>query len=373
MSEWLDEKIYTYTGGSTYPFHIPGSKRRYFGLHDDILRYDITEIGGFDDLRHPNGILKELQEGWARFYRAGHAFLSVNGSTGSNLAVLFAAAQPGDKAAIVEGCHESVTNASYLRGWNVIRIPVEKYPEGYCRSVDCDVIESILSKNKDVRAVVLTSPTYEGIISDVETIAGIAHRYDAALVVDSAHGAHLGTEAWSGDCFYKKNAIELGADAMVVSLHKTLPVLGQVSLILLPKDGMLEPCEVKKYLNMIQTSSPSYLLMSSASCGLRFLMENGSRLFARQADYLKSFYSEALALHSIHIAREACMDSSKIIISTSDCSLSGEELMNILRSDYDLELEKSGEKYALAITTLMDTREGYDRLRDALISIDDRL
>ena len=423
---WLDEEIIAYVKKDVYPFHMPGSKRHHIGLQDAYL-YDITEIDGFDDLRHPTGVLAELQREWAELYGAGEAFLSVNGSTCGNLAMIFAASHPQDTILVAKQCHWSVYNAAALRNINVVELDVPVNREGFCEAIPPEAVESALRQHPGIRAVLITSPTYEGVVSDVAKIAELVHRYGAILLVDSAHGAHIGlmsgeaAEPQSGrpDSFPDpeelhigltsggaaepqvdrqrlNNPISQGADAVVVSLHKTLPVLGQTSLVLLPdspgaskqtaesrmgnqraaateNQATLPSEQIKKYLNMFQTSSPSYVLMSAAAAGCRLLQKEGRRLASELENHLAWFYKEARALNKLKIIDFDNKDRSKIVISTVDSEISGEELMMILRRDYRIELEKAGKDYALGIATVMDTQEGFERLASALREIDRRV
>lgn len=433
MKRWLDEEVYHYTDGDAYPFHIPGAKRVNVGLTassqsgsergdewSNPFRYDITEIGGFDDLRHASGLLAELEREWAKMYGAGAALLSVNGSTCGNLATIFAATKQHDRILVADGCHWSVRNAAELRELSVEWLPVERSAEGFCEAVAAEAVErefsegaergagvsadgsravvpddehravasetiecgraaesngleKVFSEQSGIQAVVITSPTYEGLVADVPRIAEIVHSHGAVLVVDSAHGAHLGLRMGerASDIFSFSNPITQGADAVVVSLHKTLPVLGQVSLILLSKEQVrVRADEVKRYLNMFQTSSPSYLLMSSAAAGCRFLQEQGAERYREYARLLVDFYERTSGLKLLHILKKDNQDLSKIIISTKDVEISGQKLMKLLREDYHLELEKAGENYALAVTSVMDIGEGFQRLADALNEID---
>ena len=377
MKRWLDQEVYRYTGENAYPFHIPGAKRINIGL-DDPFRYDITEIGGFDDLRHASGLLAELEQEWGRMYGAGKAFLSVNGSTCGNLAVIFASTKQHDRILAADGCHWSVRNAAKLRELSVGWLAVEQSAEGFCEAVTAEEVERAFANDSGIRAIVITSPTYEGMVAEVSRIAEIAHSHGAALLVDSAHGAHLGLRLGSQMDGMREmsfpNPVTQGADAVVVSLHKTLPVLGQVSLILLPDSDQpwVRADEVKRYLNMFQTSSPSYLLMSSAAAGCRFLQEHGAGRYREFIHLLAEFYEKTSGLKQFRILKKDNQDLSKIIISTINANISGQELMTALREDYQIELEKAGGKYALALAGIMDRKEGFDRLADALYELDGR-
>ncbi len=364
---WLDQRIEDYVNSGIYPFHMPGAKRVNPGIWDPF-QYDITEIEGFDDLRESKGILKELQDMWAGVYGADEAYLSVNGSTGSNLSVIFAATSRHDRLLAAASCHPSVSNAGKLRGLSIDTIPAKRLQEGFLEPSSPEELERLFQNGAKPSAVVVTSPTYEGIVADIKALSAIAHSNGAALIADSAHGAHFGREM--SRCF--ANPIEEGADAAVVSLHKTLPVLGQLSLILLKNTGdcRIKGERVKHYLNMLQTSSPSYLLMSSAALCCRNISEKGRALFAEYGKRLDEFYSGVSDLKHIYIVDRDDKDRSKIIISTVNTGLSGKELTRSLREEYRLELEKYSDGFALALSSVMDTKEGFDRLSAALHEID---
>ncbi|MBR1628390.1 MAG: aminotransferase class V-fold PLP-dependent enzyme [Lachnospiraceae bacterium] len=366
---WLDEAISSYIKEDVYPFHMPGAKRQNPGLKGDPFLYDITEIDEFDDLRNPDGLLAVLEREWAKMYGAKEALLSVNGSTGGNLSCIFAAADEGETVLVAEGAHWSVYNAAKLHHLRIVDIPVEKGEEGFFQAVSPEAVEEALKMHEKVRAVIITTPTYEGMVSEVSEIADIIHRRDVSLIVDGAHGAHFGLAKNQKKDGYE-NPIHLGADVVVVSLHKTLPVFGQTSLILFGNTDKENPrvsvAAVKHYLNMFQTSSPSYLLMSGAAAGCRFLQENGETLWPELIQNLEEFYRETESLHFFQVVKNKNHDRSKIIVSTKNAGISGHELMKRLRKEYSLELERSGSYYALALCSIMDRREGFQRLARAL-------
>ena len=373
---WLDEAILSYTETDAYPFHMPGAKRQNPGLLGDPFRYDLTEIKGFDDLRHAEGLLAELEQQWAALYHAKYAYLSVNGSTGSNLSVIFAATSEDTEVLVPTSAHWSVHNAISLRGAKALSLSVEPDAAGVVQAVVPEAVEEMLRQHPAIGCVVITSPSYEGMVSDIKRIADIVHQAGAALVVDAAHGAHFGLPIWESvsDDFKRHiafpNPVSLGADAVVVSLHKTLPVLGQTSLILLPEHGRIPAEEIKRYLNMFQTSSPSYLLMSAAAAGCRFLMEEGAAYAKQFAADLKWFYHNTNDLQHLAVLKNDNQDLSKIVITTNSVGILGQALMDRLRDDAHLELERAGAHYALALCSLMDRREGFWRLNNALWEID---
>ncbi len=375
---WLDEEVLAYTATDAYPFHMPGAKRQNVNLLEDPFRYDITEIPGFDDLRRADGLLRELEDEWALVYGAGRAYLSVNGSTCGNLSVIFAALSEGERILVADGAHWSVYNAAKLRHLSVVSLSVEADSSGVLLAPTPLSVERALSLNEGIRAVFITSPSYEGMVADVKAIAELVHEKGALLLVDCAHGAHFGLPIWGqpaesfGSRIGFDNPVNTGADAVVVSLHKTLPVLGQTAMILLPENDLRVKAEkVKKYLNMFQTSSPSYLLMSSVSSGLRLLEQKGALLAGRFSEYLSEFYKKTGELKKLNIIQKDNQDLSKIVISTRNAGISGYQLMERLRAMYGLWLERAGDYYCLALCTMMDSKEGLKRLILALKEIDE--
>lgn len=255
--------------------HMPGHKERsdLFDLYG-AEKIDITEIDGFDDLHAPHGLLKELSGQFAALYGAGAALLSVNGSSGGILAAVHAVCKPGSRILIGRNCHRSVYNAAAL-----LQLQADCFAPHFDRTAgvytccEAEVIAEHLKRRPDTAAVVLSSPTYEGVQSDLETIEAICHRYGAALIVDAAHGAHL---RFSEGCTYF-------GDIVVTSLHKTLPSPTQTALVLCQNEKYLP--DLKKYMSVFQSSSPSYILLYGISKCCTFLQEKQA-LFAQMNEQL---------------------------------------------------------------------------------------
>jgi arginine/lysine/ornithine decarboxylase len=224
----LYEIIKSYTSGTVYPMHMPGHKRNSVilgtGLPYDI---DLTEIYGFDNLQNPEGILKETAELASKLYGSDRAFLSVNGSTGAVLSAIYACVKPDDKIIMARNCHKAVYNAIEITGAR----PVYVNPEldelsGVAGSIAPLTVDKVLEQNPDAKLVVISSPTYEGVISNIKDIAEAAHKRNIPLLVDAAHGAHLGFSPMFG-----ASPVSEGADLVVMSLHKTMPALTGCALL----------------------------------------------------------------------------------------------------------------------------------------------
>ena len=368
------DELKAYAESDVYPFHMPGHKRHFA---DDGLPYtiDVTEIDGFDNLHHPSGMIQETEQRAAYLYHAKRAFLLVNGATGGIFAAMKAATKRGDKIIIARNCHTSVYRAAQLLGLKPSYI-VPDPPKGD-REYDCYVgvnhlaLDMMKQSHADVRMVVITSPTYEGICSDIKTIALICRHHHVKLLVDAAHGAHFPFHQ-----AFPPSAMDCAADYCVVSLHKTLPALTQTALLLTNDDESVPL--LQSALTFFQTSSPSYVLMSSIDTCLRYV-ETHTDAFELYVTRLRQLEKELSGMHHLRLlfhdseekmANVVYYDISKLVISTYGTALTGVELANILRKNYKIEVEMAALHYIIAMTSVCDTSKGFERLRDALLSID---
>ncbi len=362
--QWLDEELAAYAKTDYYPMHMPGHKRMSKEPLDPYA-VDITEIEGFDNLHHAEGIIKDLEDELAAVYGAQRAFLLINGSTVGNLSMIMASTDLEDEIVIARNCHKSVYHAMYLNRLKVGYIFPKALDCGILGPVTAEDAREALRQHPKAKAVMITSPSYEGIVSDLAAIAGEVHRAGALLLVDSAHGAHFGFHD-----YFPASMMDSGADAIVVSLHKTLPAFTQTAALLIPPNSRIDQVKLKRYLGMLQSSSPSYILMAQAARCVRMLKED-ALAFDNYAALLRKFYKDTENLKNLSILREEGMDASKIVIMTNDSGLSGEKLMDLVRREGHIELEMSGFDYALAMTSVCDTPEGLDRLAKVLHRIDD--
>lgn len=370
----LYDKLKTYSKSGVYPFHMPGHKRR--NTENSLLPYrlDITEIDGFDNLHSPSGCIKNIQDKAKSLYSVKNAFVLVNGSTCGILASIRALTHKNDKVIVARNCHISVYNAIELCSLSPVYIIPKVLDEyGINSSVSPLDVENALINNPDASLVILTSPTYEGVTSDIKSISKICHNYGARLFVDEAHGAHFPFSERFPD-----EAVKCGADAAAASLHKTLPSLTQTALLLTNDDELCIP--LQNNLDVFETSSPSYILMASVENCLDCVSQNQDS-FVGYTDLLDNFYSRTKNLKKLKllyndkIARSQLFDYDfgKILISTSNTNINGKALSKILREKYMLETEMAYTDYVLAMTSVCDTSEGFDRLANALCEIDKTL
>ena len=332
-----------------YPFHMPGHKRnREFGISGSEI--DITEIDGFDNLHCASGSILGIEKALSSLYHSRRSFMLVNGSTVGILAAIFAVTERGDEIIIARNCHKSVYNACFLRELDVTYIEPEYDSEnGYYTEIKQETIDEAIKAHPNAKAVVITSPTYEGNISYVST--GIP------LIIDAAHGAHFGFGHFPD---YPKG------DIVISSLHKTLPSLTQTAVLNVYNEDYIS--KVKRYLEIFETSSPSYVLMNSVSKCVEFLL-NSVDAFLEYERKLNKFYETRLD----NLRFKPGDDKGKIIISTANSNISGAELADILRKEFAIECEMASLNYVILMTSVADKSEAYEMLSHALRVIDGRL
>lgn len=357
----LYKRLKEYSKGSVIPMHMPGGKRKSItGAFPEAFSMDITEIEGFDDLHHSGSLLKEEMKRYAKHYGADETLILVNGSTAGILAAVAGALQRGEKILVAGNVHISVINAVILGGLD----PVYIYPEydgyGICKKIRVEDIKEKLEKDPDIHAVVVTSPTYEGIVSDIGDIAAAVHEKGIPLIVDEAHGAHFPFS----DRF-PENACRLGADAVINSLHKTLPALTQTGLLHL-NGNIINRNNIRTYWNMLQTTSPSYVLMGSISACFDWLgSEQGRKEMEKYAGRVTALRRKIeKELENIRLLDND--DLSKIVLLTDD----GKRLSDKLLKRYNIQLEMAAWGYSVAMTSVSDRQEDFDVFFEALKEID---
>ena len=358
-----------------YPYHMPGHKRKgqsYFP--EETAAIDLTEVEGTDNLHEPEGIIKEAQEYCAKAVGADHSYFLVNGSTAGVLAAISAVAVPGNKLLIARNSHRSAYNAIAIRNLNPIYIIPETDEEwDFCRAVTPEEVRRSLKENPDAAAVFIVSPTYEGCICKVKEIADAVHEYGIPLIVDEAHGAHLPFLKGS-----ELSACRAGADIVIQSTHKTLPAPTQTALLHI-NGSIVDRYRIEKFLKIYQSSSPSYPLMAGIDGSIRLMASEGDKLLKLLSERFSKFVlriNQELENISAYPYTKDEHDAGKLLVSASKnrkLFLTGKELANILRERFGNETEMSTERYVLAMFTVSDDTDAYDRLFDALKKIDEEL
>ncbi len=375
MGDGLLNMLERYAARGVKAMHMPGHKRNITAArYLDALgaHLDITEIDGFDNLHEPSGILKDAMACAAALWGSENAFFLVNGSTCGILAGVRALAEPGDRVIVARNSHQSVFHALELMELDAAYLlPSFDSSLGVFGSVSPEAVEKALDENPDAKLVVVTSPTYEGAVSDIAAILRVTKARGVPLLIDEAHGAHLGFSSR-----FPGGAVAAGADIVVQSLHKTLPSLTQTAIAHV--GGLIDPARFQAQLDIFETSSPSYLLMASIDGCVRLIGAEKDRLFSAWADQLDAFDRAVEGLtHLIlpgHGAPQSpamhAFDRSKILISTRGTNLTGPALMVLLRSTYQIELEMASCDHALAMTGLTEPDGALEALAAALWEID---
>lgn len=391
QEELLINRLAAYAGSDMYPFHMPGHKRMP-GPMDSFANpftVDITEIDGFDNLHHPEGILRDSMRWAADVYGADQTYYLINGSTSGILAAVCGTVPRGGRILVSRNCHKSVYHGIYLNQLKTSYVyPQEIAGLGIQGGITAEDVDRMLKRYMDTQAVLIVCPTYDGIVSDIEAISQIVHRAGLPLIVDEAHGAHF-----RYDAMFPVSALDLGADVVIQSVHKTLPSLTQTALLHIkcnrPDGGCYADRErIDRYIHMVQSSSPSYVLMASIENSI-YQMEKmdmapyGKRLRGLRQRLGRMNHLRLADTGLIGQAGIRDLDISKIVVSTRGTYLpsvgngltgfTGAQLDDILRREYHLEMEMYGADYVTAITTAMDSEEGLERLGDALVRIDARL
>lgn len=376
----LFDKLYDYSKSGVYPMHMPGHKRNADFLNTvNPYSLDITEIDDFDNLHDANGILKEGMKQLSALYGSANSFYLVNGSSGGLIAGIAACVKKGDEVLIARNCHKAVYHAVELLDLKpVYLIPPVIEECGIAGSVVPGDIEKALNENPDIKLIAITSPTYEGVVSDIKSISEIAHRRNIPLLVDEAHGAHL---RFSEN--FPKSAVQCGADIVVQSFHKTLPSFTQTAVIHY-NSGIVDLKSLHHQLRVFQTSSPSYLFMMSIDNCVELLEKSAEELFKAYERRLSRFGERIKELKHLEVlfygnsemknsSGVYAFDPGKLVISTRKTSMTGAELSSYLLNEKKIQLEMSSGDYAIAMTSFCDTDEGFTRLADALIDLDSLL
>ena len=380
--EFLLDKLKRYGESEVYPFHMPGHKRqtgeRFAAEFPNPFSIDITEIDGFDNLHHPEGILRESMEWAAEIYGADRTYYLINGSSCGILSAVCGTTEYGGSILMSRNCHKSAYHGVFLNGLQA----VYSYPQtveefGLAGGLSPDETERLLITHPEISAVLVVSPTYDGIVSDIEEISKVVHGFGLPLIVDEAHGAHF---PFGKTCGFPVSALELGADVVIQSLHKTLPSFTQTAVMHV-KEGYVDIRKIDRYVHMFQSSSPSYVLMAGIENCIRFMDEDGRALMGDYARRLGKVRKKLAEMKNLRLVTDSIigkngvfdLDCSKIVVSSRGTGITGAWLSDCLREQYHLEMEMCGADYVTAITSVADTDEGLERLCGALCEIDKTL
>ncbi len=336
--QWIKDGLSEYLSDAHAVWHMPGHKRKacYGDFQDAFLAWDVTEVPGTDDLYLPEGFIGKSLAMLKDIYQTCGTYYVVNGATGGIFTAIAACTKPGD--AILEAA-DTFAFTSFIDGY-----------------VDADDVERLCESHPEIAAVVVTSPTYEGVISDIAQIARVAHAHHVRVIVDEAHGAHLP--------FLKPeySAIHMGADVVVQSLHKTLPAMTQTAVIHVCTEELVKP--VEQALEIFLSSSPSYIFMMNMEAAIRYMADHD---FTEYENNLREFRENCAKLPQITmIEKEAVCaagaygyDETRLVYSAA---VPGPELLAMLADKGDVVCEMAGRKHVVLISTVRDGQEDFEQL-----------
>lgn len=359
----LGAALKLYLGTDPLPMHMPGGKRNPDFVSQPFMR-DITEIGGFDNLHAPEGLLKDMEDCAASLWKAKSAFLSVNGSTALILAAIWSASliNPNTKILAAMNCHLSVWNAVELTGNRIVPL-MPAFDKGlpFAGHISPSDIEKSLARDPSIKTVVITSPTYEGVMSDTDEIYRITRKYDAVLITDCAHGAHLGLD----DRFFGPDA---KGDLVIKSLHKTLSAPTQTAVMLMHEGCPIDGTVIRRGLDIFETSSPSYILLGEVSKCLAKLYSKGPEILKPWEEAVSYAEANLSGLKNFRLWRAPVRERSKFVLTGL-----GDILFEYLRGTFNIECEASFPSHLIAMTGIGDTTDSVKRFCDAVIATDDAI
>ncbi|MGG0658446.1 aminotransferase class I/II-fold pyridoxal phosphate-dependent enzyme [Rummeliibacillus pycnus] len=374
----LFDALVKYAKKNITPFDVPGHKMGAQSnplknvLGEMTMKMDVNSMKELDLLSHPESVIKEAQQLAANAFGADHAFFLVNGTTSGILAMILATCKPDDVLIVPRNCHKSIMNGLILSGAKPVFIePEVDVHFGISHGVSVKNVEKTLLAYPEAKAILVTYPTYFGSMNDLRTICKLAHDRDITVIVDSAHGAHLAFTPGQID------PISAGADIVTMSMHKTGGSLTQSSILLL-NEGRISAKTMQKTLNMLQTTSANYLLMSSLDAARRELALYGyDRFKALKPIVEKTIHDieentcfEVLKNDYVNQLCKQSYDWTKLVIRVNDCGLTGFEVYTLLKEKYQIQMELAEGYVVMAVITTADTENSLKKLVWALSDID---
>lgn len=372
----LFEALCNYADTKVIPFHVPGHKQGRAGdaafsarMGSAALSIDLTSMEELDFLSNPKSVIAEAEVLAAKAFGADHAFFLCNGTSSGIQTMLIAACQPGDKVLIPRNAHKSVIGGVIFSGAE----PVYMQPElndylGIAMGITPETVIEAIDNNPDAKTLFLINPTYYGMVSDLRRIVEICHERGLLVLVDEAHGGHFH--------FHQDmplSAMAAGADIAAISTHKLTGSLTQSSLLVMKDNDSLKPSRVRSVLNLLQTTSPSYILMASLDTARREMAVHGEQLISNLLNLSAELRRELEVIQGLYafgpdlVGKPGCydFDSSKLSLCARGLGISGYEFEQILRQECNLQVELSDFYNVLAVMAIGDTRDLVAKLKEA--------
>lgn len=344
-------------------FSMPGHKSK--DIFDFDYKNDITETVSTDNLLNPNGCILKSQQEIAEIYGVKRTYYVENGSTGALNIAISAVTNPNDHVLIQRNCHKSVYNSLVINDL-VPSYVYANYNNKYnlITGIDPEDIRRQLEKDLMIKAVVLVSPNYFGVCLKLKEIADIVHKFNAYLIVDEAHGSHM---AFS-EKLREYSAINCGADIIVHSTHKTIPSLTQTALLHVNNDEISHRKIINR-MNLVSSTSPSYLLMQSSEFAVSYMQEHGAKRLAENSEFIKKMKENLKGQVKFFDGDKnddtiACVDDSKILMRID--GYTGFDVVKKLFMSYNIRLEMGDLYYVLALSSVVDEKDDFKILESAL-------
>jgi arginine/lysine/ornithine decarboxylase len=370
------EALKTAYKNPTYQFHIPGHTKGLGTLPDfrkligkKALMVDTTdEFDNLGTLTPATGPIKEAEQLAAQAFGADRTFFLLNGSTVGNLAIAMGLTKPKQKVIVNRNCHRSILTGLIISGAEPLWIIPEKFNDwGIWGNIEAKSVEELLKNNDDVSMVWITNPTYEGVVSDVESISKICKKYNVPLIVDEAHGC-----LWNFNDKLPTTSLKLGADIVIHSLHKTGGSMSQSSMLHISKNSKINADDVEKALMLLHTTSPSLMLLGSLDAARANLQsQRGQKQLSKtiaNAKYLRSEIDKMENIHQLKADFGYKTDVTKVFIKAD--GLSGKRLESILEIDFGIEVESASDEGILILCNIGNKRSDFEYLVDCLKKID---
>ncbi len=360
------------------PFDVPGHKRGRGNpeltafLGEQCVNLDVNSMKPLDNLCHPVSVIKRAEELAAEAFGAAAAFLMIGGTTSAVQSMILTVCKQGDQIILPRNVHRSVLNAMVLCGARPVYVNPDVNPDlGIALGMRPEQVEAAILANPNAKAVLINNPTYYGVCSDIKAIVDLAHRHNMLALADEAHGTHF----YFGDNL-PPAAMHVGADMAAVSMHKSGGSLTQSSFLLLGPN--ISPGYCRQIINLTQTTSASYLLLSSLDISRRKLALEGRQIFAqvlKLAEYAREeinsigdywAFGAELVQSGTAVAN---FDRTKLSVNTLNVGLAGIEVYDILRDEYDIQIEFGDLGNILAYISIGDRQRDIERLVSALAEI----
>lgn len=366
---YINNKLQNIVNDDLISFHMPGHKKGkiydklgYGDLVKNLYKMDTTEIIETDNLHSPEGIIKDSQERASKIFRSEKSYYLVNGSTCGIQAAILSTCSPGEKILVNRDCHQSAINTFILGDINPIYIKGSICEDTYTiKGVNEQDVLDAIDNNSDIKVLMLTYPSYYGMVFDLEKICTYAHEKGIVVIVDEAHGAHLGLSDK-----LPKSALEQGADIVIQSIHKTLPSFTQSSIIHVQGD-LIDKKNLERFLKIVQSSSPSYVMMASLEIAIDIYDRYGKDLMQGLLSNIDDFEKDLSEINGVKVLKGH--DKTKVFVSLKDLGINGYDLEETLRYKYNIQVELSNYYGVLLICTIGNEKDDFDKFLCAIKSI----